>query len=631
MQTVNLPNGDKAQFPDTMPKEQIESVLSQHLSNNTTNSSTITAKSSDQISPVSLKSSTDTLPAPLGTAFAISSNYLKGINYAVNQTGSLANTILKSTLNKIYGQGNSATKGLDMLGNKANEISQEFDNWLSPRTLAEQNAIDQSTVAGPLAQTIGYMGGAGAIQGKVLSPVSNIMEKAITPILPAGLAGSSLVKGAISQGTLGAGLGAAATPDQPLQGAIQGAKVGAVLGAVAGPIGAKLARGNAILDFEKQNMINSGINPDSIEGVTRQIKALKDNGVSMSTVLLKKQISNQIADKIQSAGPLTNLNQTPVETISELATKRYADLQSQMKTLTAPLDQLKSTFNTDQFTTTKAQVTSDIASKQLRNAIPLIPDNASFTQMWQTRQKLDIILSTARIQAANGKILKTDLVPLNQMRDALTQDMNKAATDSGLGQNFQDANNLYKQNILPFQAFRTTSGKLISPEDVQESMKRINTLLNPKISPDYKSLNKVADSLGPDGKEIVGQSILQNMVLKSQDQHGNIDPQQFFSKMKKATSAGMDNILWSKNTRDAAKGIQKILEGSKETTSLGTINDPSMLSKLIPSLMGNRIGMILLRTIGNSNTPGQISRELLQKVLTARFAQGAALNAQTNQ
>lgn len=560
-------------------------------------------------------SSSGDLPSALGTAYAASSNFLQGANSAVNQFGSLLNRVLKAGADTLYGKGNDVTKGLNLAGDAANTASQAFQDYLAPQTQAERNAMDQNPHIGPLANTIGYMGGMLAPQAKVLTPVGNKIESLVSGVAPT-VAKSPVVKGAISQGVLGGTLGAASNPEDPLKGGAIGAITGAALGGVGGGIGYKLQRGGDIVDFETQNLKAAGIDPSSVEGISRITKSLKDNGVDMSKIANQKIITNKIGDMILKSGPLTNLDTPAAETIANLAQTNFTKVAADVKNGFAPIRNATQTF-TPENTQNLIKTMDKSVLKQLPKQN--MPTQPTINDMWTYRERLDDVMQSLRAKAINGTALKGDLVPLQQVRNAISQDMLASAEKIGLKDQFLNTETIYKNQYLPFKTLNTESGKLNSEADIDQAMRTINTLLNPKISPKFDQLRDVATTLGSQGRQLVGQATLQNMYARSLTDKGLVNPKTYFTQLKKAKVSGMTSRLWDKETRNAAEGIAKILDGADEAMKLGTIQSPQqgMITKVLDAATKNRFGIWVLERIGSSKTPQKTVRAMIQSLITA--------------
>lgn len=555
------------------------------------------------------------LPIGMGTAFAGASNFLQGANEGVNQLGSLINHILKAGANKIYGENNPATQGLDIAGNAANAVSNKFNQYLQPQTPAEQQAVAQSSIVAPLAKTIGYMGANLGIRVPGVKPIVNSINTLGQSVAPT-IMKSPVIQGALGQSVLGGTLGAASNPQDPLTGGLIGASIGAGLGAYGGSLGFKLRRGGDIVDFETHKLDAAGIDPTSVEGISRITNALKNNGVDMSKLSNQKILTNKIGEQLAKTNPVLNIDTSPAETLANLAKTNFADVSKQVKEGFQPIRDAQQSFLPQNYQSMVSSMDKSVLKQLPKQNMPA---NPNINDMWTYRERLDDVIQSVRAKAIQGNALKSDLVPLQQIRNAVTQDMLDSSDKLGLKNQFLQTENIYKNQYLPFKTLNTESGKLMSEKDIDQAMRTINTLMNPKISPKFAEIRDIATTLGSDGKKLIGQAMLQNMYNKSLTPEGVINPTQFFTQLKKAQVSGLSTRIFDQDTRDAANGIRTILEGTKQVMSPGSpqMQNPGMIKNVLDTLTKNRAGIGILKMIGSSKTPQTQVRSMLQNILTA--------------
>jgi len=621
MQTVNLPNGDSAQFPDTMSPKDIEGVLSQHPA--AQSSPTIMDRAVQGAASIPGVQAVANLLAPVTSRInAAGTGLAQGVSDSIGDIGGLAHNIL----NSIPGiKGSALDKGMTSAGRAYDTASQSISQ--NPQM---QNAIDQHPALYGLGGGIGYTAGNMVGLSPVTTPATRLLEGAAGKVLPSALGKSALAKGAISQGVLGAGMGAAASPDAPVQGAIKGGLAGAGLGAVGGVIGQKLSRTGDIIDFQAEHNESAGIIPGSVEDVSSIIKSLKDGGVDMTKYNVAKTVNNQIADRIMQSGPIQDLKQAPGITITNLAQANFKNVSDRINAAKAPLIASTQQFPTTNYQQAIQEVAPQIKSPLITKNLPVVSQNMSFDDLWNKRQQLDSVINATKIQAVSKPFIKSNLTPLIQMRQAMSNDLEASANSLGLGKNWQDANQIYQQEKLPFQAFRTKSGQLVDQVDVQQALKKVNTLLNPRISPNFEELNKVSASLGPDGQKLISQAMLTNFYKKSVDTEGNVNPVTFFTQIRKAEASGLDSNLWGSDARQAANGIKEIIKGSKLAGKVAPgIDEAKQINiNLVPNLIASRPGIALLRMLGSSKTPQSVIRDSVQKLITGAVVQSQANNKQ---
>lgn len=536
---------------------------------------------------------------------------------SAKDTASLVSNLLDMTTSKDSIVGKLNTKAKEA----GSKVYDTFSNSPIENQAAGEHPLLYGAVGGP-----GYVLGLGWLQ----SPVTNLLNKGVIrglqKVAP-GVAASPVVSGAISNAITGTGMGAASDTENPLRGAVTGFGLGLGFGAAGGAIGNRAKRAGDIIDFEIDNLVKAGVDPTSDAGFSRIVKSLKDNGVDMEKIGTQTIITNKIGDLIKKAGPLKDIESAPADVLSTLAQKRYGQVTEEVKALKQPLVDAKQVFSTPSYTQALDDRALPILSKKLKDAVPKIPENATFDQMWNARQALDGIIHTARARATKDVTYKISLPGLTQARKALTQDMANAADSLGMRDQWTQINRIYKQQIVPFQFFKTASGKLKTEDDVFDAMKTINTLLNPKQSPNFKALNNVAKALGPEGQDLVGQAMLQNMVLGAKNDKGLIDPKTFFTNLKKTNKSGLDVKLWGPKTRQAAEGIRQVLDGADEALKTGQIQVPQaqgFISKFYDGVVKSRAGIELMKLLGSSKVPQTKARAIINNLIT-----GLAVTGQT--
>lgn len=480
---------------------------------------------------------------------------------------------------------------------------------------------------------LGYVAGLGGMQAPIVNPLTRGVTGVLGKVAPS-LAASPVVSGAISNGLVGAGMGAASDPNNPVRGAVVGGTLGAGIGAIGGVVGNKLKRSGDIIDFETDNLQKAGISPASDAGFSRLVKSLKDNGVDMEKASSQNIITDKMGDIIRKAGPLDNLDTAPAETITNLAQANYSKVVNEVNSLKKPLLESSQTFTAPSYAAAVSSEELPILSKKLQSALPKIPENATFDSLWSARQELDGVINSAKLKAASDVIYKRSLPGLVQSRAALTQDLQNAAESLGMGEQWAQLNKLYQTQVVPFSAFRTASGKMISEEDVMDGMRKVNTLLNPKLSPNFKELNKVAASLGPDGQDLVGQAMLQNIYKRSLNDKGFVEAKTLFTQLKKVGNSGLDTKVWGPKARQAAQGLLQIVDGADEALKTGQIQTPQaegLYTKIYDSIIKSRAGVQLMRLLGSSKTPQTRARDIINKLITGLVVTGQTRPADEQQ
>lgn len=531
---------------------------------------------------------------------------------SIGDMATLATNLMKGAYNTVGMTG--AADSISYLQDKTGQAYTRLKESVADNPIDIQ-AQQQHPIASAVGSGTGYVGGMIASGAPISKAGDAIVGGALSKVAPT-IMSSPIVGGAVNQGVQGAVLGAAANPDNPMAGAVSGLGVGAVLGGVGGALGAKLKRSGDVVDFEVDNITKAGENPNSVASIGRIQKSLKDNGIDMSKNQIQERISSRIQEKIASIDPEQNLNIMPSERLANLGKDAQVKATTEFNIQKTPLVN----------STEKFQPSNLVAIKPGKSTIKLpdnLPAQASFDEMWTYRQKLDNRLTSAYKRLRKGDEVLENIEPIQDIRNAVTKDLAEAADKLGLKSNWDKLNDIYQTQILPAKAFKTKSGKLISELDVDNATTTLNRLMKAK-NLDFDQIKKVAQSLGEDGKKLTGQAMLQRMYQDSMsDKTGIIIPKTFHSQLRKAKSLGIEDGIWDQETKDAAMGIRAIIDGADETLKIGSPPDAAKLfSDRIPSLLGSRPGIQLLKMIGSSKTPQTKARAIIQNILTGTLSIG---------
>jgi hypothetical protein len=527
--------------------------------------------------------------------------------------GRLANTILTQNQVPTHPVDKLIQKGLDWVGNKFQTIQNLADN----PTPYEQQAQQAHPIATALASGVGYVGGMTGLSNLATKPLAAATGPLTQAIIPKAIQGPVL-NTAVDTGLQSGILGAASNPDHPVQGFGYGLSIGLPLGAIGGAVGSKLKRSGDVVDYETQNLTNAGVDPYSNEGTTRILKALKDNGLDMSKYQVQKVISAGIQNKLDSINPVNMIEDAPSKVIANLAKSNFKTVSADIKQGFQPIRDAKQTFQASSFNNEVQGM-----DKSIQQVLPKqsLPENPTINDMWKYRERLDDVIQATKARAMAGNALKSDVMPLNTLRNALTEDMVKSADQIGLKDQFLQTEQKYINQYLPFKSFNTASGKIVSPEDVNDAMSRLNILFKAR-NVNINQINNIAKSLGPNGNELIGKAMLENMYRTSLNDKGVVTSKTFFTQLKKYNASGLAKEVWGPATKEAAQGISKILDGADEAIKMGTIKDATSFYAKLPSLISTRPGLALIRAIGSSKTPQTQIRSLLGQLISGTAAIG---------
>lgn len=557
-------------------------------------------------------------------AYAGASGALLGAVNSTAQMGSLANNILKGGAHLLYGKllGNKEAEAnvVDSLNTVENKLGSVVDSARGyikndPTGIAAQHPLAYG-VGGALGTVGGLVAGSSALS-KPLGALGSLVGDSIPMI-----GKSPIVSNVANLETQAGIIGAASDPEHPIKGAVTSMVTAAPFAAAGAYMDYKLKRAGDIVNFETDNLMNAGVNPASKEGLTRIKTAIKNDGLDYSKYNVQGQIDAKIKAQIQDINPLTNLDTPPAQTIANIAQVSYKDTMSTINNLKKPLVQSEAILPTESANAALASLPSNMVKKLPTS----LPEKATFDDIWTYRQDLDTIISTERGRLAMGTAKGTDALNLQKLvglRQAVTEDLNTGATSLGMADQWGQLNQLYQSKIVPLKALATSSGKLNSPEDVNDAITTLNRLFKAR-NVNYNQVIDVTKSLGQDGQKLVGQAMLQRMYMDSLNDKGLANAKTFLAQLKKARSTGIMNNIWDLETRQAAQGILKVIDGSDEALRLGSIQDATGLMSKLPSLLGNRAGITLLKMVGSSNTPQTFVRKSIIELANGAAALGGA-------
>ncbi len=553
----------------------------------------------------------------------------EGAMDAVGDMASLAANVVKMAVNPkgVYDQvmtgqhtSNSLEAGVQALHDKAGQAYSTVKDFINTNPVDQAGQVNHPYIAAA-AKGTGYVGGSvglgGAMSNKILTPTIGNALQTVAPTLTK----SPILANIANQGTQAVVTGAAANPEHPVQGALTGLVAAGPLIGLGSYANYKLSRLGNIVDSEIENISKAGVDPNSIEGIKRIETAIKNNGVDYSKVKIKTVIDHAIQDKIDSLAPDQVLPNGPTYTIASKASTNYLQVERDLAHTYAPITINNTKFVPEAYQQTVSNMGSNLSKLKLIKQ-PL-PKEATMDQMLSYRQRIDEVIGSIKAQLRNGKGIASDLLPYNELRARLTDDIYQSAAKVNLAPRLAEAEQLYNDKFLPFQVYNTKTGKLVSHEDVNDAWKMLNKMsMGRNLDP--TALEDVQKTLGPDGVKQLAWARLETSYKRSLDDKGLVNPKTLHSELKKVENTGINNIVYNNETREVVKGLRAIIDGADETLRMGSLTDASSLSSKIPSLLASRPGIQLLKLIGGSNPKKVQIRQMIQSLLTGTLSITAA-------
>lgn len=571
------------------------------------------------LQPYNTPAATKTDPI-VGRAVSAVGGVAEGTVDAVTSMGDLARNILlqgKPESSYTDPRDKAVIAGMDWVRDKWSTVQ----NLRNTPTAYEQQAQQDYPIAHAVGQGTGNVVttlGAANVATRPLMGPSTALTNAIVPRTLQG----PIINTGVNFGLQGAAAGAISNPQNPGQGAVQGGLYGGLAGLAFGAAAQKLQRAGDVMQFEKQNAQDAGVPLNSIEAKSRINNQLRENGPDFSKNVIQKQLTKDIQGKIQAIDETQDLNIMPSERIAKLAATKYQDVQAKVSSELKPFNELQDKFQAPSLNAALANTPNSV-SKILPKALP---ENPTFNQLWDYRKDLDLTRSflQAKLNAKTATTLERNQnIALAGIRKNVTEDMLNAADSLGMKEKFLAAETMYKNELLPFNSFVTKSGKLASPEDINDAMTRLNRLTMARNA-NINDINNITSSLGPNGKSLVGQAMLQRAFELSKNDKGLVDPNKVFVMLKKYKNSGVYDRVWDAPTRIQANGIAKILDGAGEMMKVGKPQDAVSFYEKLPSLIATAPGRTVLEMIGSSRTPQTKVRELIGQLISGVFAIGAA-------
>lgn len=504
------------------------------------------------------------------------------------------------------------------LGNLAGDLLSRFDvtkstgEYIKSKTSTplEPSAVEQ---ANPLVSSIGaglgYTGGMIAGPSKIVKgagAVSGATKLADAAIHPA-------ISGAIREGATGALQGAAMQPDNRGIGAIVGGVIGAPAGALGGLVSKGVQTSAREIAPELDRMRSLGFDVNSPEAIARARQELASRGEGQLQENIQAGITKQAENAVNAIKPSSaNIpNKSPNQILTDRMKTQFAEVHKAKEAAYAPLNEATGLQNT-----TPIKVSANTLGKQGKNFLPDdLPKQANFSQLQEYRQLLDGSLKSAKNAAKNGNLSNKDLKNLYKLRSDVTDQMTALAERQGLGNQLAQAEDLYKNEYLPFRTFSKTTGKINTPEESDQVWHKINKVMA-QTNPDPKELRHLVGNLGEEGTDLVGWGLLQNALTSAKD-GSVINLSRFNTAVNKYRVGGLSSIISKPEYSDAVKGINRIIQDGKKAMNVKTnkLYIP-VVSPVIEHLMQTKAGINLIVKLGSANKSSEAYRDLVQGLFT---------------
>lgn len=551
----------------------------------------------------------------LGKVDAAALGFSKSTAENVGALGSLANNILKFTTKALPDSiGSNIRESLDYAGSLGQKGVNAVTNYFSPTTDFELQAVRENPKLYGASAAAGAVGTQLAGLAKPMGAATNVIDQGLTKMAPS-LASQPMVRGALNQGAQAFGLGAVNNPDDPLMGGLKQVPLGMALGAFGGAIDQKLQRAGDTLEFEKQNAIQAGMNPNSYEAVARQKNQLKAGGIDYAKNVVGKQITDDIQRVVDEVAPVVKDGELPGQTMARLAAERYPAIKASVEADFLPLNQ-----STAKFTPSNAMEAFKTVTPK---SVKLLPDtklktNATFKDLWDYRKELDEYIRPLATKAKKGSVIATkQLKELVNVRNGVTKDMEEAASSMGMGEQFSRGIQNYVDNLLPYNVFKTDiKGAQLSQKAMDDMMTKFNKFTQSKM-PNIADVRKIASTVGENGQEAFGWAILQKALLDAKDAKGIVNAKTAYTRIRKYYNMGVFRILGGSKLSKAVNGVKAIADGADEMLKLG--KTPSVVDdviKQVPSLLGSLPGRKLLEVIGGSSITNTQRRKMIGDLIS---------------
>lgn len=535
---------------------------------------------------------------------------LKGAGQSLEALPNLASAAIEKGLNYLADQkiipdsmAQGFSSGRANIKNAVESVGQKILDFQQAPSAADQAA---NPTLSAVSNVAGNLAGSTAVASGIIGDLGK-GQNAVTR-----LAKTNAAQGAI--------LGAGSNSDNPIAGAVSGGILGGALGAAAG----KLTRSAEIINDKIDDATRIGLQPLSEAGLKSIKGALDSGGKELTTEEVEKAVKVSLQKKLDSVAPEVDITKAPTDMITDMAKANFTDVKNTRNALYAPLNESTAVAETPTLSTALASVTNKGAKALLPDPLPA---NPTLSDLMTYRKQVSAGINQAERgikTGASGADFKS-LDALNQVKQAVTQDLNNTAAKAGLGDQLAKADAFHAQNYKPFQVY-TKSGSLASDADTDKAWSKVNKLLQMR-RPNLDAMTQVASTLGPQGKQVFGYAYLQQAMKNAETVDERLSPTKVTQAFNKLQNSGLANHILTPQLQEAFNGMRNIAEGALKTTKGMGGDQKNMIMDFVNNLTHSTAGITLTRALGSTTTPLAKVKNAVSQVLLNAAEQRAPVPA----
>lgn len=563
-----------------------------------------------------------------------------GLLDATGDMATLAKNILERGISSFTPKmvSESINKGLekvsDAVGSKYGDLKK------SVAQTENQQSIKEHPIAYGIGGAAGYVGGMSAESAPAANALGDVANRAVSKVLPL-TGGSPVVRGAVQQGLSGAMQGVAANPEHPVIGGVVGGVTGGVVGAKTGPLQYELKRSSDIINRTINNAVDLGESPGSHTTLFKIQDELKSEGLQLRQLDLKAQMKEAVNDKLNAIRPdkYDPKGISPITMLGEKAKQDFTGVNEQRIANYKPINDAPQPFIPQNFNDTLKTVGDSLKKGLPKTSVDM--QTPTLQSMLNYRQLIDGKINQVENAHRIGQASLEDVIPYQKLRNALDTDIKTSAAQipyvtpntKTMADQLNIAEDHWNKEYRPFQIYdKDLKQYNIDPTEINKTMQDIGQALNVRLVPKFDKLAKIAQTLGPDGKDLVGWASIETLYRKSLTGTGILKPNTLDTGVTRMKATGMYDML-SQDQKQALDGIAKVVQEGNEMLKQAApkISEtalqqglPSSLSHPLASLMNSRTGIDLLKTLGSSSTSPATARSIIQHLLTSTLSIGAS-------
>lgn len=550
------------------------------------------------LSDVPGQAPTDFPSKALAATGSMTGGMLKGIGQTLEAGPNIAGAVIQHGLNLLNSYGIVPDSIKDQYS-KGRQKMKDFVEGMGQKVLDfQQIPSKEDQTANPTISKVGNV--AGNMLGSTLAAGAVVGNLGLASGLsrPLGMA--------INQGAQGVLMGAGSS-DSPLTGGAIGGAIGGTVGSVVG----KLSRTGEVINDKIDDATRLGFSPYSEQGIKSIKGALDNNGKELTTEEIERQTNIAMRAKLDALAPDVEIKQSPVDTIVNQAAKQFPIIQEQKNALYAPLNESKAPVTTPMLDTALVNV-----NKNAQSLLPdKLPENPTLGDLMTYRRQVSagINQSERAIKMGSPSGDFKSLQQLIEVKKAVTTDLNAAADKVGLSGQLQKADQFHATQYKPFEVYDTESGKLQSPQDMQDAWSKVSRLLKQKM-PNLTAMSQVASTLGPQGKQLFGYGYMEQALNRSMNVDERIFPSKVSTELNKLENSGLAQHILTPELKEAFQGLRNIAEGAIKTTK-GSPAAKGAIADFIKSATHSSAGITLLRALGSKTTPAAKIKNVIGQIL----------------